>query len=59
MATAMKEKHMFTRANSAFSSGKMYFGIYTFLISCAAEVTEAIAPLVASEKKLKMTQPVR
>ncbi len=49
---------MFTRLNSAFSSGKMYLGMYTFLISCALVITESMAMLVASLKKLKISWPL-
>ena len=56
---AIMEKSMLTKANITFSKGKIYLGIYTFLIRGAFPTMETIAEDVASFIKLKIKEPVR
>jgi len=52
------ESSKFIADDSTLATGKIYFGIYTFIIS-EELLTMDISPiLVASEKKLKNTMPI-
>ena len=56
-SSATKLNTQFTMAKQHFSSGKIYFGIYTFLSSGAALSTLDMLAEVASLKKLKSSWP--
>ena len=55
---AMNENRQFTKAKHTRSSGKMYFGIYTFLMSGAALSMLPMALPVPSLKKLNSSCPM-
>jgi hypothetical protein len=47
-----------TKEKRHFSNGKIYLGMYTFLIKGAALITEVNDVLVASDTKLNIHAPV-
>ena len=59
IATATREKSIFTNAKRHFCNGKIYFGMYTFFISGAAPSIDVIEEAVDSETKLNTNTPVK
>ena len=55
---AIKLNKQFTKLKVTFSSGKIYFGMYTFLNKGAEESTLPMATEVASLKKLNKSCPI-
>ncbi len=55
--TAIKLNKKLTSEKRHFSNGKMYFGIYTFLMSAAEPIIELKEAVVASEKNAQIEAP--